>query len=186
MHALKSVVISLLPLLVIITGLCGLVAVVMQQSYRQAANDPQIELAQAAAKLLTLDVAPAVIIPPDARTVDIDTSLSPWLIIYDPHGGPVASSARLHNGVPHVPDGVFAEVSKNGEDRITWQPERGVRQAIVVVGAGEKGFAVAGRNLREVENRERKLWLIVLAAWFVLMVGIITFTYAIARNKMRR
>lgn len=186
MPALKSVVISLLPLLIIITGLCGLVAVVMQQSYRQAANDPQIELAQAAAKLLTLDVAPSVIIPPGARTVEIDTSLSPWLIIYDAHGGPLTSSARLHNGVPHIPEDVFAEVSKNGEDRITWQPERGVRQAIVVVGGGEKGFAVAGRSLREVEIRERKLWLIVLAAWLALMAGIISVTYAVTRHKMKR
>ena len=95
----------------------------------------------------------------------------------------MASSARFHNGVPSIPSGVFAEVAQNGEDRITWEPESGVRQAIVVVGAGDKGFAVAGRNLREVEARESKLGRIVLAAWLVLMAGIVMVTFWITRRK---
>ena len=185
MPALKSVVWSLLPMLILVTGLCGLVEVVVQQSYRQGANDPQIELAQDAAKLLTLGV-PASTIVPGASRINIDSSLSPWLALYDVHGAPVASSAFLHNTVPSIPEGIFTSVSQHGEDRVTWQPEPGVRQAIVVVGAADKGYAVAGRNLREVEDRESQLGYSVLAAWAVLMVGIVAATYWGLRKRKHR
>jgi hypothetical protein len=43
------------------------------------------------------------------------------------------------------PPGVFASVSANGEDRVTWQPAPGVRSWIVV-DAFRGGFVIAGRS----------------------------------------
>jgi hypothetical protein len=158
-------------LVIVITGLCGLVQVAVQQQYRLSANDPQVQLAQDAARLLAGGVAASAIVPPHAA-VDIAESLSPWVVIYDIQGAPIASSGLLHNVVPQVPSGVFTYVSSHREDRITWEPEPGVRQAVVAVAAKDKGFVVAGRNLREVESRETGLSTMVLAVWAVL-VGLV-------------
>jgi len=70
-------------------------------------------------------------------------------------GRPVVSSGTLDGKPPTLPRGVFVHTAKAGEDRVTWQPRPGVRQAVVVrrIEGSSGGFAVAGRSLREVENR---------------------------------
>ncbi len=56
---------------------------------------------------------------------------------------------------------VFCTVSASrvGEDRITWQPEPGIRSAVVVVHytGATPGYVMAGRSLREVEWRIDRL-----------------------------
>ena len=74
---------------------------------------------------------------------------------------------------PPLPRGVLDYTRAAGEDRITWQPKPGIRNAIVVVrsGGASPGFAMAGRSLREVEVREGQLELLVDAAWITALVG---------------
>jgi hypothetical protein len=88
--------------------------------------------------------------------VDLEQSIAPFITVFDDTGTPLASSGLLHGQMPAIPAGVFDYVRQHGEDRITWQPEPGVRQAIVVVSytGDHSGFVVAGRSLREVERRE--------------------------------
>lgn len=47
-------------------------------------------------------------------------------------GRPVVSSGTLDGKPPTLPRGVFVYTAKAGEDRVTWQPRSGVRQAVVV------------------------------------------------------
>jgi hypothetical protein len=78
------------------------------------------------------------------------------MIVYDDAGNVLASSVVLHGVTPDLPAGVLDYTRAYGEDRVTWQPEEGVRIAAVVVRyeGTQSGFVLAGRSLREVEVRE--------------------------------
>jgi len=170
-HLLPRAFLYWLPLAFCVTVLAGLVYVAVQQSLRQGANDPQIEMAEdAAAQLQAGAQAQAVV---GNNKVDMSQSLAPFLTIYDASGKVVASSAQLNGATPPIPPGVFDSVRSSGEDRLTWQPQEGVREAAVVTqfGGSSPGFVLAGRSLREVEDRESRLTQMVGAAWIAGIVG---------------
>ena len=157
---------------VITTLICGLVYIVAQQDLRQGANDPQIQIAQdVAAKLSAGATVDSMV---SKEVVDISKSLSPFITVTDEKGQTVASTAVLHGVVPKLPAGVFDYVKTHGEDRITWQPETGVRQAAVITsyeGVGGKGFVAVGRSLTEVEKRESQVWQEVLVVWIITLAA---------------
>jgi hypothetical protein len=135
------------------------------------ANDPQIQMAEDAADHLAGGGTPESVLP--ASRIDIARSLAPFVVVYDRAGGPLATSGLLHGQVPVLPSGVLDYVRDNGEDRVTWQPENGVRIAAVVTSYGgpQPGFVLAGRSLREVEKRESQTESIVGILWLVTMAG---------------
>ena len=165
MQILKNIVRYWLPLSVVITLLSGLVYGAGQQVLRWDANDPQIQMAEDAASALTNGRPLQSVVP--AASVDIASSLAPYLVVFDDAGKPIASSGLLHGQSPALPSGIFDYVRQHGEDRITWQPEPGVRSATVItrVSGSRPGFVLAGRSLREVEQRESQLELIVGLGW---------------------
>ena len=130
---------------VIITGCSGLIYAVGQQDLRQSADDPQIQMAEDAAAKLAGGQQVQSIVP--TEKVDIAKSLAPYIIVFDATGKPIASSAQLDGQTPTIPPGVFDYVRQHGEDRITWQPQPGVRSAVVVTQfqGPNSGFVVAGR-----------------------------------------
>ena len=160
-----------LPLAVVTTLLCGLVYLAVQQSLRMGANDPQIQMAEDAAVALAAGGTSESVLP--VAQVDISTSLAPFLVIYSNTGEPLASSGLLHGTVPLLPQGVFDYTHQKGEDRVSWQPESGVRVAAVVVAynGSQPGFVLAGRSLREVEIRESQTEHITGIAWLFTLVG---------------
>lgn len=156
----KNILKSVLPIAFVATMLCGIMYAAIQQVYRQSANDPQIELAQ--------DAVP----PSSTNTVDIAQSLSPYQVFYDEQGNPDSGNGLLNGSLPNLPQGVFNYTRTYGEDRFTWQPEPGVRQAVVIVHLFGGGFSMAGRSLREVEWRESQLELIVWLGWVLTIIGL--------------
>ena len=168
---------------IVVTGLIGLLYAVVQQDIRQGTNDPQIQMAEDAAAKLAGGQSVQDVVP--SEKVDIATSLAPYLIVFDANGNPIASSAQLDGQTPSIPSGVFDSVRKNGEDRITWQPQSGVRSAIVVTQftGSTSGFVVAGRSLREVEKREDGLLQILEAGWIVMMLATFVVTALLFRKS---
>ena len=160
-----------LPLAAVITLFCGLLYATVQQSYRMGANDPQIQMAEDTARALESGQSASSLVP--SGKIDIAQSLAPYLIIYDANGQPVVSNALLHNQIPTIPSGIFDYTRKNGEDRVSWQPEPGVRSALVIVPVnnGLDGFVLAGRSLREVEIRESALTTQVEIGWLVTILA---------------
>ncbi len=158
-----------LPLAAVTTLLSGLVYLEVQQSLRWGANDPQIQMAEDAGAALTAGGTPASVLP-DAQ-VEISGSLAPFMVIFNDSGEPLASSARLHGATPTLPSGIFDYTRQKGEDRVTWQPEAGVRIAAVVVAydGTQPGFVLAGRSLREVEIRATQAEQITGIAWLVTL-----------------
>jgi hypothetical protein len=163
-----------LPLAIATAGLCALVYLTVQQSLRMGANDPQIQMAEDAASQLNAGSSVESVLP--STKVEIANSLAPFVIVFDQSGKVLASSATLHGTVPAYPVGVLDYVRKNGQDRVTWQPEAGVRMATVVV-PYKYGFVMSGRSLTEVEKRESQVeslsglaLLCIWAATFIVVV----------------
>jgi len=175
-----NAVFAWLPLAAAITGMCLLLSIAVQQNYRQTLNDPQIQMAEDSASALA-NGAPVSFVIGNAPPIDIAQSLAPWVTVYDANGTPIGSSGLLNGAQPKVPQGVFGAAADNagkdtdisGQNRITWQAQDGTRSAIVVQHYTGKsnGFVIAGRNMREVENREQRLGTLVTLAWMVLMLA---------------
>ena len=154
MRIIFEIIKKWLPLAIATTGLCTLVYLTVQQSLRMSANDPQIQMAEDAASSLNAGASEESVIP--STKVEIVDSLAPFVIVFDESGKVLASSATLHGAVPVYPAGVLDYVRQKGQDRVTWQPEVGMRMATVVV-SYNNGFVMAGRSLIEIEKRESQL-----------------------------
>jgi len=154
------------PLAVAVTGLAALVYGAVQQDLRQTANDPQAQLAEDAATRLDAGAAPADVLPPGM--VDMAASLAPFVIVFDANGAQVAASVQLHGAAPPFPVSVFDTTRVRGEEAISWQPEPGVRSAVVVQ-PWRGGFVVAGRSLRLTEERENQIMLLSAGMWLLTL-----------------
>ncbi len=159
---------------IMISLICGLVFLSVQQVLRIGANDPQIQMAEDTAYSLARGQS----IPTDFVTVDPSQSLAPFVITYDKKGDVTSSSAILNGRTPMLPPDALNSALIKGEQRFTWQPEPQVRIAAVVVPfSGKKsGFVLVGRSLREVEKREDSQLVYVLGAW-IACVFVISFAY---------
>jgi hypothetical protein len=171
---------------IVLSGIATVLAlaiyVIPQQVLRQGANDPQIELAENLAQELKSGSTASEALAAD--TIDISHTLSPFLIAYDADGIPLSSQGQLNGKIPAPPKGVFENVRSKGEERLSWEPQPGVRFAAVVIhipaGANDvqEGFVLAGRSLREVEIREKQLGDLAFLNWLVMMGLILVGTVA--------
>jgi hypothetical protein len=158
-----------LPFAVIVTAFCMLGYVTVQQSLRQGANDPQIQMAEDAAAALTSGASAESILP--KAQVEMSTSLAPFLVLFDSSGRPTASAALLHGAMPDYPKGALDAAKQSGENRVTWKPSAGVRIASVAVPYSD-GFVVGGRSLREVEKRESQTQMFAITIWLLTLVAV--------------
>ena len=156
-------------LITLTTFVAGTGYLISQQVLRMSANDPQIQLAEDGAQQLSAGEDAIRLVP--EHQVDMSTSLTPFVIVYDDAGRPIASSARLDGSTPRPPRGVFDFVRSNREERVTWQPRPGVRIAAVVT-RSPNGFVVAGRNMREVEDRETLVLKLAATGWLFANIAL--------------
>jgi len=197
--ARPALIINALILAVLATGLALALYAIPQQVLRQGANDPQIALAGDLVAKLEKGVAPSEAVP--AAGLDMARSLTPFVIVYDDQGRPLASQAELNGQTPAPPQGVLDYVRQHGEERVSWQPvlgttsnkeeksalsggmalqrTHGVRIAAVIqrvqlANGSPGGFVLAGRNMREVEAREAKVRQMAAFTW-ICMLGVILF-----------
>jgi hypothetical protein len=162
-----------IPLAVVTTGLVGLVYLAVQQDLRMGANDVPAQIAQDASAAIAKGAEPFTVT--GQEDVDISASLGAWSLVYDDAGKVVAGTPVLDGKQAVPPAGVFTVAKTSGEDRVTWQPRTGVRQAVVAVRiAGGKGVVMAGHSLRETEAHVDQLTrdsglalLVILIASFV-------------------
>jgi hypothetical protein len=180
-HAIVMAVTSLL---------IGLVYVAVQQNYRSMANDPQIQLAYEIRHHLKQGGSAEKLF---ADSIDLAQSLGVFAVMYDKKYQPIRSSGFLDGKYPQLPAGVFEYVKTHGEERVTWQPRKGIRMAMVVLEAAypAAGFIALGRSLNEMESREIQLRTMVIMCWFAVMgliavAGLIQFRYANRQNSISK
>lgn len=169
-----------IPLVVVASGLCLFTYIGIQQNYRMNANDPQIEMAETAADALSNGAAIEQVLP--SATVKMESSLTPFMMVFDSEGNVLASSASLNGQTPMVPEGVLTASLEKGENRVTWQPQANVRIAAVIVpysANGQSGYVLAGRSLKEVEARINNLTLMLTLTWLcALLTSFATIIFA--------
>lgn len=148
-------------------GICLAAYVIAQQSLRQSANDPQIQMAEDGATALAGGAAPASLVIRGVALIDPAVSLAPFLAVYDAKGKVLESSGVIDGKPPMPPMGVLGSAKDKGENRITWQPATGTRIATVIVAVDGKftGFVLAGRSLKEIEKRDERAQILAVIAW---------------------
>ncbi len=173
-------IIAWIPLAVVFSVALGSTYVGLQQVYRQGANDPQIQMAEDIAERIRLGADPRSIIP--AEKVDIAKSLAPYVYIFDAGLNILGTSAELQALQVLPPRGSLESALEHGQNRVTWEPSAGQRQALVVIrGEGVRSDIIAvGRSLRETEAREADLLVLFFVAWTVglsLSLGAVILKY---------
>jgi hypothetical protein len=98
MNKSKNIFRVWVPFAVVICAFSGLAYITVQQSERQAANDPQIQLAEDAAAALDSGASIDSVIP--KAQVEMSKSLAPFIVLFGVDGKPSASSGLLNGQIP--------------------------------------------------------------------------------------
>lgn len=157
-----------IPLAVAISVSMGMLYLVMQHDIRSEANDPQIAMAEDLAASLQRGETATV-----SGMIDVSESLAPFTIVYDNDGQVRASNAFLHGETPVLPDGVLTSQKGThlpGENRLTWEPEEGVRIATVIK-RYTNGYVAIGRNMREADIRSGEQIQRLFTGWVVTLLA---------------
>lgn len=181
----RSSLINYFLLVTILSIVMLLIYATVQQSYRTAADDPQIQMAQDASAKIEQGKPADNIFQTD--TIDIAHSLSPFIVLYDAAGTPLESTGYLNGKMPKLPPGVFDFAKKNGGHNVTWQPQNDVRMAMVLihVNSSPVQFVAAGRSLTEVEIRESGLRKMVFLGW-IICIAVVLLSIAIGYYKNQK
>lgn len=160
-----------LPIAVVIVGCVSFTYIGVQQHYRSSMNQPQVQMAEDGALALAHGAVPADIVPRNSAPIDPSQSLSPFIGIYDKDGTPLEVNAILNGAPPKPPIGVFTSALARGENRVTWQPQNGVRIALVVVPVPNSGgwYVASGRSMREGEDAIDQLGALALSAAMLML-----------------
>jgi hypothetical protein len=108
---------------------------------------------------------------------------TPFVAIYNAAGDAIWSNATLRGGYPQPPHGVFDVIRERGMYKVTWQPRRDIRVALVGKPMPEGGFVLAGESLLRTETQvgqfDRRLrWV-----WIAMAVVVLALT---ARKALAR
>ena len=161
---IRRTVAFFLPAAATLTLAVGLAYVAVQQDLRIGANDVPQQLAEDGARALDAGAEPTSVVGPGR--VPIETSLAPFVAVYDGQGTLLASSGSLDGRPPAVPIGVLRSAQTTGRDAVTWQPREGVRAALVVL-PWHGGTIAAGRSLRVIETRIDAIGALMALGWLV-------------------
>jgi hypothetical protein len=167
----------------IITITMALIYACVQQTYRSNANDPQTQVIyDLKNNIREGNISPEIFLD----SIDLEKSRAVFVEAYDEKGQPVRSTGYLDGKFPQLPKGVIEYARQNGENWVTWQPQRNVRMAIgiVKVNADRISFIAAGRSLYDVEVRESKLVSMVITAWVICCaIVVLNWVVCIVQTK---
>jgi len=139
----------------------GTIYAAVQQMQRNDADYPQVQLAEDAAASLNRGASPMSAGSGAVGSVALESSLDPFVVVYDANGKPAGGNGYLYGNMPHIPMGVMLAARGRDYHRVTWQPASGVRIAAVAVAA--KGYyVVSGRSMKLVEQNIQRTFAVAL------------------------
>jgi|GEM_PF-1815001 len=97
---------------------------------------------------------------------------APFTAVYDAAGEPIAGDATLHGTLPQPPKGIFAYLREHGHHKVTWQPELGIRVALVGQHLPDGRFVLAGQSLIRSETREVQFHSLLLWIWAAMITAV--------------
>jgi len=174
----KSIPVSRSELILAIVLVFGSIYFVMQQNNRAAANDTPMQYALSARYALVQGQPPATVVS-SIPAEEMAHGIAPFIMVYDKDGRLLATSATLHGTWKPLPPGVLEAAGRKTEYAVSWQPEKGVRNAMVVLPyftSGRQGFVAAGQSLKESEKRTN----LAMAHVLVCLVASIFILYVVS------
>jgi hypothetical protein len=158
----KSIFIFWVIIMFLVTFTCSIVYLTSQQSLRLGANGLPAQLAvETSIKLNEGQIVKSAI---PTQKVDISKSLNAFVMVFDKNKNLIDTSGIMGGSTPTYPEGVLENVDKNGENRVTWQPETGLRFATVAI-KFDHGYIVAAQPLLETEKLIGSIGNVVLISW---------------------
>lgn len=153
-------------------------------SLRNGGDREPLLAAATAARQLTSGSAPGSVVP---AVIDMASSPAPFVIVLDARGRILASSGRLNGRTPQLPAGVLAWVAAHGQDRITWQPEPGIREAAVIqaYGGPHPGFVLAAQSLQHIYRQQQSIIWTIASAWLAALAISILMTRLLPARTTR-
>lgn len=157
---------------ILVTVIMLLIYGAVQQTYRTGLNDPQIQIARTVSSRLEQGKSVETLLKDEP--FNINESLTPFVVLYDASGKPLRSDGLLDGKMPQMPVSLFNDFSNDKERRISWQPRKGTRMAMVIVKTNTLPvqFVAVGRSMEEVENRIEKMSSMVFIGWVLCMAVI--------------
>jgi hypothetical protein len=95
-----------------------------------------------------------------------------FVALYNDAGQPIASNATLHGVLPQPPPGIFRYARARGLNKVSWQPETGVRVATVLKPLPAGGFVLAGESLIVSETQEGRLNRLLFWMWLTMLAAV--------------
>jgi hypothetical protein len=170
-------IIAWLAATIIITLIFGSVYVTLQQSGRHSAN--AAPAAAAAAQVQQMGFKPTT-----EPGLELTADSGVFVIVFGEDNKLTSTTVSLHGAPPDIPAGVLETARTLGSDVVTWQPEPGLRMAVVARQA-PGGVIVAGQSLTPFEDSDRMTQLFLAAGWLgslVVLAGAYAAT-ALARRR---
>jgi len=181
---MKSSIITHLAAAAIFSLIMALIYATVQQTYRTAANDPQLQLARDIVHDIRYNLPHRYRLD---STIDAQQSLGTFMQLYDINGNLISSGCTINGKAPQIPKGVIDNAKQYVENAVTWQPTADVRLATVAEYTGDNNraaFVVIARSLLEVENREARLVKMILLSW---AIGIsIIIIHALIQRRLNK
>lgn len=166
---------------VVVSLIFGSVYVSFQQLGRRTANAAPAAAAASQVQSLGAETVPS-------PRLELTPESGIFVIIYGPDDKPVSGTATLHGSLPVLPPGVLQTARTAGSDAVTWQPEPGLRMAVVARSAAGK-VIVAGQSLTPYEDRDQMVLGFLAAGWagsMVVLAAGYSLTELLARRRPAR
>lgn len=177
---LSSVVLHWLPLASVIVML-GFVGYGLSQFVvRSSVDETPAQIAVNISDAIKAGTPVAELIPANAQS-DLATEFAPFVILYDGTGTPISSTAILEKSIPIISKNTLEKSKKTGESRITWEPKKDVRLAIVIkpFPGEESGYILSGKSLHEADIRIKSLCNIATTGTIATLILSLFFAFAI-------
>lgn len=158
----------------------------VQQNYRMSANDPQIDGLESAIEKINEGAQIEAMLPPIGET-EISKIHQPFAIAFDETGKVLGSTVNVDGQNPNFPLSALEKTKNGDQSRITWQPKKDAREAVVIAHYSQKdgksGYVVVGRSLKETEARINQALLIAGLGCFVALLVSFLFTWFVKRSE---
>jgi hypothetical protein len=176
-----------LPIAIAITCIYTAMYFIMQQNIRSSADGLPTQYAENVRSKLEKGIPISVAVS-GLENVDMQTSYMPFVMVYDNAGNVKISTAILGISIPKIPVGALEQATRHGENRLTWQPQPGVRNAVAIVPYsvnGTTGFVLAAQSLKLYEQRILTTGYMVLIGFIITLVAAMIAS-VIATRKTNR
>lgn len=167
---LRRIIVAVAAYALFAGGLATLYVVVQQDGRRSVEDAPRA--------LLSARATTTAGQQPDR--LDLEHYLGGFWVSYDAAGRPTAGNGYLGGALARVPRGVLETAQATGEDAVSWEPEPGLRFAIVAQPLGT-GVIVAGQSLQRTEQRADLTMLYIAGA---LVAGLLVVGAAVAADAI--